>query len=86
MYLRSYARVRLVPGNGSLIINNRKGEEYLQNNDFWLFNCRAPLKEINADTQYDIIAEVGLVSKKNKQKKKKEAKVIEMPFVYTSNK
>lgn len=56
---RSYARVRLVEGSGRLLINNREGEEYLQGNDFWLLNCRAPLIEAKVEQKYDIQAQVG---------------------------
>ena len=50
--------MRLLAGTGRLSINKRDGGEYLQGNDFWLLNCRAPLIEVKAEQQYDIEAEV----------------------------
>ncbi|KAL8445143.1 hypothetical protein Emed_005838 [Eimeria media] len=55
---QSYARVRLLEGTGRLTINQRNGEEYLQGNDFWLLNCRAPLMEVKAEHKYDVEAQV----------------------------
>ncbi|KAL8270030.1 hypothetical protein Esti_006022 [Eimeria stiedai] len=54
---QSYARVRLLEGAGKLTINQRNGEEYLQGNDFWLLNCKAPLMEVKAEHKYDVEAE-----------------------------
>ena len=50
------ARVFLVPGEGNLIINKVSGEKYLQYNTTYLDGVRAPLKTLNLDTQFDIIA------------------------------
>ena len=50
------ARVFLVPGEGNLIINKVSGNRYLQYNDGYLSATWAPLKELNLDKQFDIIA------------------------------
>ncbi|MEO0405838.1 MAG: 30S ribosomal protein S9 [Cyanobacteria bacterium P01_A01_bin.135] len=51
----SVARVRLVPGNGQLIINNRPGEEYLQFNHSYLSAAKAPLETLGLESEYDIL-------------------------------
>jgi len=50
------ARVFLVPGEGNVIINKLPGEKYLQYNVTYLNNIWAPLKELNLEKQFDIIA------------------------------
>ncbi|KAL8436905.1 hypothetical protein Efla_002103 [Eimeria flavescens] len=55
---QSYARVRLRKGMGCLSVNGRDGEEYFQNNEFWLLNCKAPLMEVKAEHAYDVEAQV----------------------------
>jgi small subunit ribosomal protein S9 len=52
---KSIARVFLVPGEGNLIINKISGNKYLQYNDYYLNTVWAPLKELNLDTQFDIV-------------------------------
>mgnify|MGYP001077130918 CR=1 FL=1 len=53
---QSVARVFLVPGTGNIIINNSPGEKYLQYNTTYLNNIWAPLKTVNLENQFDIIA------------------------------
>jgi small subunit ribosomal protein S9 len=52
----STARVFLKTGNGQLIINNTDGSKYLQNNIMYLNLIWEPLKSLNLETKYDIIA------------------------------
>ncbi|MGG6294246.1 30S ribosomal protein S9 [Leptolyngbya sp. AN02str] len=49
------ARVRLVPGNGTLTINNKPGEEYLQFNPGYLAVVKAPLETLGLEGEYDIL-------------------------------
>lgn len=49
------ARVRLVPGNGQLIINGRPGEQYLQFNSEYLSTAKAPLETLGLEGEYDIL-------------------------------
>lgn len=53
---KSIARVFLTPGEGNLIINNISGENYLQYNANYLNMVWSPLKQLNLDKQFDIIA------------------------------
>jgi len=56
---QSIARVFLVPGEGNLTINKISGDKYLQYNDTYLNTVWAPLKELNLEKQFDIIAVVN---------------------------
>jgi small subunit ribosomal protein S9 len=51
----SVARVRLVPGDGQLVINGRPGNEYLQFNPSYLAIAKAPLETLGLDNEYDIL-------------------------------
>ena len=53
---QAIARVFLTPGTGNLIINKVSGNQYLQYNDTYLNTVWAPLKELNLEKQFDIIA------------------------------
>ena len=53
---QSIARIIIHPGNGTLIINKISGEKYLQYNTTYLNNIRSPLKKLNLEKQFDIIA------------------------------
>jgi small subunit ribosomal protein S9 len=53
---QSTARVFLRVGDGQLIINNIDGKQYLQNNIAYLNNIWGSLKNLNLETEYDIIA------------------------------
>ena len=53
---QAVARVFIVPGEGNLIVNKTPGEKYLQYNATYLNKIWAPVKQLNLDTQYDIIA------------------------------
>lgn len=50
------ARVFLIPGTGNLIINKTPGNKYFQYNESYLNLIWAPLKQLNLDQQFDIIA------------------------------
>ncbi|NJP08532.1 MAG: 30S ribosomal protein S9 [Leptolyngbyaceae cyanobacterium RU_5_1] len=49
------ARVRLVPGNGQLIINGKPGDLYLQFNPEYLSVAKAPLETLGLESDYDIL-------------------------------
>jgi small subunit ribosomal protein S9 len=53
---QAIARVFLVPGEGNIVINKVSGEKYLQYNLTYLKDIWAPLKELNLEKQFDIIA------------------------------
>nr|YP_009093393.1 ribosomal protein S9 [Cerataulina daemon]AIR76066.1 ribosomal protein S9 [Cerataulina daemon] len=53
---QAVARVFLVPGEGNVIINKVPGEKYLQYNSTYLNTIWAPLKKLNLETQFDIVA------------------------------
>ena len=54
----SVARVRLVPGNGQLIINGRTGDQYLQYNPSYLAIAKAPLETLGLESEYDVLVNV----------------------------
>jgi small subunit ribosomal protein S9 len=49
------ARVRLCPGEGKIIINNRDGQEYLQGIPSYLAAVKAPLETLGLENEYDIL-------------------------------
>lgn len=53
---QAIARVFLVPGSGNIIINKIPGEQYLQYNDTYLNTVYAPIKTLNLEDKFDIIA------------------------------
>ena len=53
---QAIARVFLTPGTGNLIINKISGNQYLQYNDTYLNTVWAPLKKLNLEKQFDIVA------------------------------
>lgn len=62
---QSVARVFLIPGSGNITINKGPGEKYLQYNDSYLTIVKGPLKKLELEMQFDIIALVkggGLTS------------------------
>ncbi|NJO43626.1 MAG: 30S ribosomal protein S9 [Cyanobacteria bacterium CRU_2_1] len=52
------ARVRLVPGNGQLVINGKPGDLYLQFNPGYLSAAKAPLETLGLEGEYDILVNV----------------------------
>ena len=51
----SVARVRLVPGNGTITINGRPGDNYLNYNPAYLAAVKAPLQTLGLSTEYDVL-------------------------------
>ncbi|WP_330205033.1 30S ribosomal protein S9 [Cyanobacterium sp. Dongsha4] len=51
----SIARVRLVPGNGAIKVNNREGSEYFQLIPNYIQTLKAPLETLGLENEYDII-------------------------------
>jgi small subunit ribosomal protein S9 len=49
------ARVRLVPGNGSIKINGKPGDLYLQFNPNYIAGVKAPLETLGLENEYDIL-------------------------------
>ncbi|MBD2179549.1 MULTISPECIES: 30S ribosomal protein S9 [Oscillatoriophycideae] len=49
------ARVRLVPGNGQILINQKAGDLYLQFNTGFLSAVKAPLETLGLENEYDIL-------------------------------
>ncbi len=49
------ARVRLVPGTGKVIINDRPGDQYLQFNPLYVEGVKAPLSTLGLENEYDIL-------------------------------
>ena len=54
----SVARVRLVPGNGTITINGRPGDNYLNYNPAYIAAVKAPLETLGLGTEYDILVNV----------------------------
>jgi small subunit ribosomal protein S9 len=53
------ARVFLIPGDGQILINKTVGEKYLQFNTNYLNAITAPLKILNLENQFNIVARVN---------------------------
>ncbi|MDY7015570.1 MAG: 30S ribosomal protein S9 [Cyanobacteriota bacterium] len=51
----SVARVRLVPGDGRLVVNNRSGEDYFNRNPSYVAIAKAPLEILGLENEYDIL-------------------------------
>ena len=52
------ARVRIVPGSGTVTINGRPGDNYLNYNPVYLSAVKAPLQTLGLETQYDVLVNV----------------------------
>ncbi len=52
------ARVRLVPGSGTLQINGKPGDLYLQFIPERLLAARAPLETLGLESEYDVLVNV----------------------------
>lgn len=52
------ARVRLVPGDGQLVINGKAGDLHLQFNPGYLSVTRAPLETLGLENDYNILVNV----------------------------
>lgn len=49
------ARVRLVPGTGKIVINDKPGDVYLQFNPSYLAGVKAPLETLGLENEYDVL-------------------------------
>ncbi|MBD1822146.1 30S ribosomal protein S9 [Cyanobacteria bacterium FACHB-DQ100] len=49
------ARVRLVPGDGTITINGKPGDLYLQFNAEYLSGAKAPLETLGLESEYDVL-------------------------------
>lgn len=49
------ARVRLVPGNGQITVNNRPGEDYFNRIPSYITAVKAPLETLGMENDYNII-------------------------------
>ena len=54
----SVARVRLIPGSGTITINGRPGDHYLNFNPAYLAAVKAPLQTLGLSESYDILVNV----------------------------
>ena len=54
----SVARVRLVPGNGTITINGRPGDNYLNYNPAYIAAVKAPLQTLGLIAEYDVLVNV----------------------------
>ena len=54
----SVARVRLVPGSGTITINGRPGDNYLNYNPAYLAAVKAPLQNLGLASEYDVLVNV----------------------------
>ena len=54
----SVARVRLVPGQGTITINGRPGDHYLNFNPAYLNAVKAPLQTLGLGDSYDVLVNV----------------------------
>ena len=54
----SVAKVTLVPGNGSLVVNHRPGASYLNYNSQYINSSKAPLIALGLENSYDILVNV----------------------------
>lgn len=52
------ARVRLVPGNGQVLINGHSADLHLQFNAAYLASVKAPLETLGLENEYDVLANV----------------------------
>jgi small subunit ribosomal protein S9 len=53
---QAIARVFILPGEGNITINKKAGDRYLQYNDTYLNTVWSPLKTLNLEKQFDIVA------------------------------
>lgn len=51
----SVARVRLVPGDGQLIVNGKPGNIYFQFNAAYISIAKAPLETLGLENEYNIL-------------------------------
>ena len=49
------ARVRLVPGEGKLVVNGKPGEDYFNRIPSYLMSIKGPLETLGFENEYDIL-------------------------------
>jgi small subunit ribosomal protein S9 len=49
------ARVRLVPGNGQVVVNGKSGEIYFNRISVYLSAIKSPLETLGLENEYDIL-------------------------------
>jgi small subunit ribosomal protein S9 len=49
------ARVRLVPGEGKVVVNGKPGEDYFNRIPGYLSSLKAPLETLGFENEYDIL-------------------------------
>ncbi|MEA5470105.1 30S ribosomal protein S9 [Spirulina sp. 06S082] len=49
------ARVRLVPGDGQIVVNKRPGDNYFNYNPKYLASIKAPLGTLGMENEYDVL-------------------------------
>ena len=49
------ARVRLVPGEGKLVVNGKAGEDYFNRIPSYLMSIKGPLETLGFENEYDIL-------------------------------
>lgn len=49
------ARVRLIPGEGKIVINGKPGDLYLQFNPTYISGVKAPLETLGLENEYDVM-------------------------------
>ncbi|MCA6504543.1 MAG: 30S ribosomal protein S9 [Pseudanabaena sp.] len=52
---KAIARVRLVPGEGKVVINGKAGDLYLQFNPTYIAGVKAPLETLGLENEYDVL-------------------------------
>ncbi len=51
----SVARVRLIPGTGQIIVNNKSGEIYFNRIPNYISVIKAPLETLGLENEYDVV-------------------------------
>lgn len=51
----SVARVRLVPGSGQLVVNDRPGDNYFNYQANYLSVAKSPLETLGLENEYDVL-------------------------------
>jgi small subunit ribosomal protein S9 len=51
----SVARVRLVPGSGEIVVNDKNGVDYFQNVQSYIQALKSPLETLGLENEYNIL-------------------------------
>jgi small subunit ribosomal protein S9 len=51
----SIARVRLIPGEGKIVVNGKPGEDYFNRIPGYLASIKAPLETLGFENEYDVL-------------------------------